>query len=320
MKGPHFVPVTPFIGFEIDNIEDRGQVDTFRMIESNSDIVLIDTDQMNGILHSYFSRLGELEISSLAVRMAESPDKLHVWMMASQNLKSLAEKFAKISGQVFGRGLVRIEDNYIYLDMEYDIRDAEAQSFSIINIALEISYSLFDRECMIVSLRPGFEWVGRELENREINVLYGKALNSISIYGSNICLQGLRTSNGYIERALSLKNDYPVLPRMDDFIFLARHYVSLNIGNPEFDVEALAKLLCLSSRTLQRKLANHGVSFTRLKEAERIRLLSECVSKGLTREKISEILGFGDIGALSKFLSKQRSGSTPFPRMVIKRP
>lgn len=77
------------------------------------------------------------------------------------------------------------------------------------------------------------------------------------------------------------------------------------------DVEAAARALALSSRTLQRRLAEEGVRFTRLVDEARMELAQRYLLGGQTNlTEIAHLLGFSEPNSFFRFF-KRWTGTTP---------
>jgi len=77
------------------------------------------------------------------------------------------------------------------------------------------------------------------------------------------------------------------------------------------DVEATARALSLSSRTLQRRLAEEGVRFTRLVDEARMELAQRHLLGGRTSlTEIAHLLGFSEPNSFFRFF-KRWTGKTP---------
>jgi len=76
-------------------------------------------------------------------------------------------------------------------------------------------------------------------------------------------------------------------------------------------IEEVARCLCMSSRTLQRRLREEGVSFAKLKGQIRFKMAVSALKKGnLSIEEISEEIGFSDRHSFTNAF-KRRFGITP---------
>lgn len=76
------------------------------------------------------------------------------------------------------------------------------------------------------------------------------------------------------------------------------------------NIETVAAALALTPRTLQRKLGQHGTSFSCLLADLRLRLARDFLGRqALSATETAARLGFGDLSALSRFLRQNGAGS-----------
>jgi AraC-like DNA-binding protein len=101
------------------------------------------------------------------------------------------------------------------------------------------------------------------------------------------------------------------LMNINNSVFKVEKYISENLNNPEFNIGQLSRLMCCSSRTLQRILHDNHTSFKQIKQQIRVRRATELLQK-TTRPlaKISEDLGFSSVSSFSRFF-KALYGCTP---------
>lgn len=91
-----------------------------------------------------------------------------------------------------------------------------------------------------------------------------------------------------------------------DFISEVGRLARLLLPSGEANVERVAELLATSTRSLQRRLLNHGTSFGELLEQTRVTMAREYFShEGMTLNKLAPLLGFSEPSAACRFLSKK---------------
>ena len=82
------------------------------------------------------------------------------------------------------------------------------------------------------------------------------------------------------------------------------------LASGEANVMAVAAVLGLTPRTLQRQLAKQGTSFSRLLADLRLTHARDCLGRqALSATETAARLGFGDLSALSRFLRQNGAGS-----------
>jgi AraC-like DNA-binding protein len=77
-------------------------------------------------------------------------------------------------------------------------------------------------------------------------------------------------------------------------------------------VERLAACMGISRRTLHRRLARHGLTFTELLQSVRLELLESHLAAGRSLTEIAGLLGYSCLGAFSRWRRRQ-AGAAPGP-------
>ncbi|MNR21449.1 DNA-binding transcriptional regulator AraC [compost metagenome] len=97
---------------------------------------------------------------------------------------------------------------------------------------------------------------------------------------------------------------YPSLHKREELEILASLLIREHLADSAFSLEELAQTLCMSPRSLQRKLAVQGLSFSVLRDRERARVVTEKMEAGMSKEAIGALLGYTDLSSIYKFLAK----------------
>lgn len=101
------------------------------------------------------------------------------------------------------------------------------------------------------------------------------------------------------------------LPRTDDFIGSVRRLVIAGISGGEASADAIATRLGLAARSLQRRLAAEGVSFTEIVDEARLALAHRYIDdRGLSLTEAAFLLGYSDLSAFSRAF-RRWTGSSP---------
>jgi AraC-like DNA-binding protein len=108
------------------------------------------------------------------------------------------------------------------------------------------------------------------------------------------------------------------LPKTDEFLHSVRlHLVRLcQTGQPH--VDALADSLHLSSRTIQRRLAEHQVSFQQVLDEVRQQLCIQYLQQQIQLSDIAQLLGYSDQSAFTRAY-KRWTGQTPHQQRIASR-
>lgn len=302
----HLLPTSLFRDFEPQGAGVRADIDILRLRQFDSELIRVDTRQLNDLLGHSLERTDVDGLMQKAADWLRRPERFQLWMMCSPTLEDAALKFARISGQQSDNGFVTIGRDRIDIDLDRHLHDRRALGFSLCYLALALSQILVDADAIMIFLRPGFEALGQRLEAVGYQVLAGREENRIRLSGKAIAASPLRTANPALEQLLALPASLPGLPSSDDVASLSALLVRENMADPDFSLTDLAGLLCMSVRSLQRRLAARGLSFSALRDRERYRLLRQMRIHGLPRDQIATQLGYSDATGLHKFLARLR--------------
>jgi AraC-like DNA-binding protein len=111
-----------------------------------------------------------------------------------------------------------------------------------------------------------------------------------------------RALEQHLEQSLATRND---------LVGRAKKALSTLLANGKADAESLAQKLAMSTRSLQRKLADHGTSFTDLLDEARRELSMSHLSKPeVSVTEVAFILGFSDLSAFSRAF-RRWTGKSP---------
>ena len=100
-------------------------------------------------------------------------------------------------------------------------------------------------------------------------------------------------------------------PDPDDLVTRAQHEVMRRLGTGEPDIDGIAQAMAVSTRTLQRRLEERGITFKRLVDEVREDQARKLVSAGtMSLSEVAFFLGYSDQSALSRAF-KRWTGQTP---------
>ncbi|WP_444438771.1 helix-turn-helix domain-containing protein [Pseudomonas sp. A6] len=303
MKNTYLFPKALVLDQAIGSCPTRAELDALRARNHAAELVRVDHSQLNRLLDLSFGSYGlEAQVRS-AEEWLYRPQQFQLWLLCSANLEQGVRKFHQLMG--WDSGLVSLHSRGLDVNVEADIRGRGALGFSVSFMALWFGCGLQERESLVVNLRQGFEPLGRLLEDRlQLQVRYNQPAVGLSLQGKGICREPLRTSNPILERMLHPGQAHPSLLEKADLVSLAGTLLRDNLANPEYSLSDLAQALCMSPRSLQRKLLAENLSFKELRERQRVSLLKEKLGAGMTKEQVKDLLGYSDVGALYKLLRK----------------
>jgi AraC-like DNA-binding protein len=109
----------------------------------------------------------------------------------------------------------------------------------------------------------------------------------------------------YLQRGLE------EMPREDGLLQTARHAIAEAMRDGDPKLARVAKKLAMSSRTLQRRVKEHGVDFKKLVDDTRRRFaLNYLKERKHTLTEVAFLLGYSELSALNRAF-KRWTGSTP---------
>ncbi len=101
------------------------------------------------------------------------------------------------------------------------------------------------------------------------------------------------------------------LPRGDDLLAKARAWIAKRLNQPPVELDAVAASLALSARSLQRRLADEGLTFSQLVEQVRRELAERYLTDAtLDLTDIAFLLGYSEQSAFQRAF-KRWTGATP---------
>lgn len=282
---------------------ERTILDALRARSCSGELVRLDRAQLNRLLDFGFGGLGLELLVQQAEEWLYRPQQFQLWLLCSANLEQGVDKFHQLLG--WESGLISIGHKGLELNLESDVSGWQSLCFSVTFLALWFGCCLHERDALVVNLRQGFEPLGRLLESRwQFQVRYNQPAVGLTLLGRDICKSSLTTSNPALERLLHPGYVHPSLVGKADFVSLSSLLIRDNLANPDYSLADLARSLCMSPRSLQRKLQAENINFTGLRDQQRISLLREKLGSGMTKEQLRDLLGYSDVGAIYKLLKK----------------
>ncbi len=139
--------------------------------------------------------------------------------------------------------------------------------------------------------------------DRDNALRYKKSLLDLPIRGADPQLLSILVQH--------VEHELEGLPSRSDELGRVRWAIRRSLGTGRTNVESIARQCRLGGRTLQRRLAAHGLTFSDLVDLVRQEVSAELEMSGPRgRHEMAEILGFGDASAFAKARRRWSRGKT----------
>ncbi len=276
-----------------------------KIIEANNNVVRMSKTMMNDILLHYLRSKDHLEIHAIADSIVNKPRKSMIWMLTSNNIYELYNKKLQFVDAVGDEEIFQFQNENVQVFNDRIGTTPKTVELGLFYYLSTINLTVAGDYDIEVQLTKDLGEAGEVIETLyPANVKYGAEENSISIRGNDILRRGLNTSNPQLETLLCPNLDLFMLAEQNDVISTAREIIRHNIFDAEFSLADLASSMCVSPRTLQRKLKSAGASFIELKNSERVDFIMKRLAQGETKENLSHLVGYKDVGSIHKLLAK----------------
>lgn len=275
-----------------------------RIVDMDGNVVRANRTQVRTLLRHFMHRCDIEGISKISNRIVRNPAKHMLWMLISADLRSfLYKKLVYLNAT----------ENNIFFDFKpevisiYPERFGTLEQWTLYNffhyiavgeLAIDGDYSMeFD---LTRAHGDAAELIKEYMPDAVIRYDCSEAV--IRYRGNNIASRELLTFNRVLERSLIPDVSYGLIAENDNVVEPARTVIREHSNNPSFELADLAKLLCISRRTLQRRLGEAGTSFIKIKQEERIHYIESKLRQGNARQILSRIAGVHDLQEIQKIL------------------
>ncbi|HFQ7114152.1 TPA: helix-turn-helix domain-containing protein [Pseudomonas aeruginosa] len=299
------LPTSMFRFFQLPERPDNVDLAIVQLLNLESELAEVHEQKAHALVSRYFGRLEHEQITALADQWMQKPDRFQLWLMCSSTIGAALRKLMHLGGVAHSAGFFAQTEQEIALNYDAVLTEKNALEFAVRHLAKSISYSLMDESQLTIEVGKGFESFGRKLEDEGFQVRLGKDANRLVVAGRQIAREPLKTSNPVFEELFAPASQPTILAKRSELSHVASLLIRKNLASPDFSINELAKLLCMSPRSLQRRLLNEGLSYSQLLKAERFKVVSEMLHIGISKEEIGEKLGYTDLSSIYKFLSKR---------------
>lgn len=177
-----------------------------------------------------------------------------------------------------------------------------------------------------IRLMAGSRWAPQEVQFAHQEPL--RTTEQVRVFGAPVSFgydaNSLVIDRAFMERQVPAADErlYPILrqyldtilkemPREDDTVASVRRAIGESIREGDPKLADVARKLALSSRTLQRRLREHGLDFKKLVDDTRRRFsLTYLADREHTPAEIAYLLGYSEVSAFNRAF-KRWTGATP---------
>ncbi len=276
-----------------------------RVIDADNRVVRMTKTMMNDMLQHYLMNKDAEEIYHVTHSIVNNPRKSTLWMMTSRNIKSLYNKKLKFVDAIGDKEIFQFEEEDVKVHLNRIGTTQKSITLGIFYYLSTLAVTVAgDHELEVHLTRDQFDAGDLIQDLFPARIVKNSEENIITIKGNNILKRPLHTTNLSLESLLTPDFNLSKLSDKNDFVSEATSIIKDNVTNPDFSLNDLADILCVSPRTLQRKLKQENTSFIELKNTERVELIMKHLAQGHTKENLSHLVGYKDINSIHKLLAK----------------
>lgn len=228
-----------------------------------------------------------------------------IWMMASDNIYQLLQRLNALSFDRFVDQVITGPDKITMQFVNDSCLDDSIVVFGVSCIAGLVGTTLPGASITVDLISGDQKYAGFLEQYSDIYLRYNQASNRITINYSNVCQSSLITTNPVLDDLLANSHQLKEIALKQDIVFQVQDIVRNTLHNPSLSISDVARILCMSPRTLQRKLQEKQQTFQNILNYERkTRAIQLMQDKTLDRLFISERVGFQDIRSLYRLLNR----------------
>ncbi len=276
-----------------------------QIIDADNNAVRLTADRTREIMWHYLKDKTPLELHNVGYSIVNNPGKHMLWLLTSDSIETLIKKMLKYIGHEDTSHSYELQEDKVTV---YVGRVGFSPQWKLYNLFFNLSvfdFTLSGEYKLSVDLPEELFEAENIISNKyPAQINFGADEASATISGQGILNRPLITSNAELDRVLAPNFKFAILPEDDDILEPARMVLRENIDNPEFDLADLARLLCVSSRTVQRKLKASGTTFMALKNEERVGYITAKLSQGNAKEALSRMASLTDMDEMHRVVSR----------------
>lgn len=229
------------------------------------------------------------------------PHPSFAWIMCSPNPLRAFEKLSDWDARLHPQHYADYDGDYFRLDIRQLCNGQKSLEFGVITIVALYVEVLSDSRLICMRLPHEMQELALylrrtfdiQVQPSDGDVLFEVPLSSVE----EITMQSY---NPYLESLLPIRPSMVTLSRETDSLNEIRGILRNTIAQRDFSLSDLADHLGSSRRTVQRRLASGGTSFSSLRDEIRIELVQDEISGRSNVDDLVEKLGFRDVSAVYK--------------------
>ncbi len=277
-----------------------------QIIDTDNKVVRVSREQIRSLLGHYLGSKSIGELYTISNSIVTKPANHMLWMLTSPNIEAIYYKKQVYLNQPDIYGACDFADDCVQIrpgrlgHLPPWERSSIFYHITVVETVMDGDYTL---EAHLPSEYVDVGDFLREYKSN-IQVFDGADETNIILRGDGVAKRKLVTTNPVLEEATAPSLRFAILPESDDMLAPAMTVLAENADKQDFDLAELAALLCVSTRTLQRRLKDAGTTFMKLKNEVRVNYITKRLSQGNTRETLSMMAGLKDIDAMHDMLRK----------------
>ncbi len=272
------------------------------------DFLLMDSafaDQLLDQAAEIYRDCPELVVTTGLALHKQYTNNFFIWLMASDDVHQLIQRLHSLSTDEYIERIVAEPDKLTVVFVHDMFHDDSLIVFGLSCIIGLIKTSLPGAHVLAELASNEQKYTHFFNHHLDVELRYNQTRTQLVVHYGDLDPSSLITSNQALADLLSDSTHLREMRLQKDVVFQVQDIVRRTLHNPALSIADVAKALCMSPRTLQRKLQEKQQSFQNILNDERksraMRLMQD---KTLDRLQVSERVGFQDIRSLYRLLNR----------------
>lgn len=283
--------------------------DAHRLQTSEAEFILSSESDISYWMNAHFANCTYEDLAGVYRAWAPESGPGVAWLLCSRNPLRAVQKINTLDRKLNWQQQAKFDGGSLRLALDQDGGGEKYLDFSIIVNVLLYADVLDDVSALRLCLPPNLRPLSQYLETLcDFEIVTGEAL-SLEVRIPHPDAVMMRTYNPTLEPWLEHRPKLAMLARAQDPMDEIRQTIEETIAQENFSLTDLADTLRTSRRTLQRRMARAGTSFSELRDEMRIKIIQDGFSQNVSIDQLVDRLGFRDISAIYKL--RRRAGASP---------